>query len=153
MLKLEPAQVQDAKKILELQKLAYMSEAAIYDDYSIPPLKQTLEEIRTQFKDHTFLKATVKGEIVGSVRARNYADGCYIRRLIVHPDFQNQGIGTRLMGEIEIFETASRYEIFTGFRSERNLHLYRKLGYREFRRECVNERLTLVFLEKYAAAE
>jgi GNAT superfamily N-acetyltransferase len=153
MLKFESAQLQDAKEILELQKLAYMSEAAIYDDYSIPPLKQTLEEIRNQFKDHTFLKATFRGEIVGSVRARNCADGCYIRRLIVHPDFQNQGIGTRLMGEIETVETVPRYEIFTGFRSERNLHLYSKLGYQEFRRERVNERLTLVFLEKYAAAE
>jgi hypothetical protein len=32
----------DAAEILALQKLAYQSEAAIYQDYSIPPLTQTL---------------------------------------------------------------------------------------------------------------
>jgi hypothetical protein len=31
---------------LALQKLAYRSEAEIYDDYTIPPLTQTLGEMR-----------------------------------------------------------------------------------------------------------
>jgi hypothetical protein len=42
-----------------------------------------------------------------------------------------------------------RYELFTGHRSARNLYLYRKLGYREFKRIPVNESIILVFLEKY----
>ena len=35
------ASFEDAKEILDLQKLAYVSEAEIYNDYSIPPLTQT----------------------------------------------------------------------------------------------------------------
>src|SRR5215469_8480676 len=42
-----------------------------------------------------------------------------------------------------------RYELFTGHRTARNLYLYRKLGYREFKRLPVNDRIVLVFLEKY----
>jgi hypothetical protein len=42
---IEKAVVNDAEKILSLQKIAYRSEAEIYDDFTIPPLKQTSEEI------------------------------------------------------------------------------------------------------------
>lgn len=53
------------------------------------------------------------------------------------------------MHEIEKhFPEAERYELFTGHKSERNLHLYRKLGYRPFRSQRVTEKLTLVFLEQ-----
>ena len=42
---IERAKIEDAKEILDLQKLAYQSEAEIYNDYTIPPLTQTLEEM------------------------------------------------------------------------------------------------------------
>jgi len=148
VLQIKTAKPEDAQAILDLQKLAYTGEAAIYDDYSIPPLKQTLQEIQAQFDDHTFLKATINGEIVGSVRARNTSTGCQIGRLIVHPDHQNQGIGTSLMKRIEDVLLSDRYKLFTGHKSERNLYLYKKLGYREYRRRKINDMLTLVFLEK-----
>jgi len=32
------AEIADAGKILEIQKIAYLSEARRYDDYEIPPL-------------------------------------------------------------------------------------------------------------------
>jgi hypothetical protein len=48
---IERASVEDAQEILALQRLAYQSEAEIYDDYSIPPLTQTLEAIRADFED------------------------------------------------------------------------------------------------------
>ncbi len=68
---------------------------------------------------------------------------------MVKPDSQNKGIGTKLMQAIEeYFKMADRYELFTGHRSARNLYLYRKLGYREFKRVTVNDWITLVFLEK-----
>jgi hypothetical protein len=75
---------------------------------------------------------------------------CMIGRLIVHPDYQNRGIGTRLMNEIErCFDEAKRFELFTGHKSERNIALYRKLGYRIFRSEKISGNLTLVYMEKF----
>jgi ribosomal protein S18 acetylase RimI-like enzyme len=146
---IEHAGVQDAAEILELQHLAYLSEAGIYNDYTIAPLVQTAEEIEADFRSRVFLKALKDGAIVGSVRARLDHDTCMIGKLIVHPDHQNRGIGTKLMNEIEgCFDQAGRFELFTGHKSERNLHLYRKLGYRIFRNEKISEQLTIVFLEK-----
>jgi hypothetical protein len=54
------------------------------------------------------------------------------------------------MREIEgAFAQAERFELFTGDRSKRNLHLYRKLGYSVFKRQELTERVTLVFMEKH----
>jgi len=147
---IEVATTQDAQSILELQKLAYVSEAEIYNDYDIDPLTQTLDSLQDDFEKQVFFKVSVNGKIVGSVRG--YVDNgtCYIGRLIVHPDFQNQGIGKQLMNGIEsFFKNAIRYELFTGHRSERNLYLYQKLGYSAHKTERVNDNLVLVFLEKY----
>jgi ribosomal protein S18 acetylase RimI-like enzyme len=146
---IEKAPLSDAEEILSLQKLAYRSEAEIYDDFSIPPLLQTLEEIKKDFENQVLLKATFAGKIIGSVRAFVREGTCYIGRLIVHPDLQNQGIGAELMRGIEeTFKEARRFELFTGHKSEKNLHLYEKLGYRVFKTVKANERLTIVFLEK-----
>ncbi|MEL6720027.1 MAG: GNAT family N-acetyltransferase, partial [Bacteroidota bacterium] len=74
---------------------------------------------------------------------------CYIGRLIVHPTFQNLGIGYSLVNAIEQhFKHCKKYELFTGHKSEKNLYLYNKLGYKSIREQQVDDGLTLVFLEK-----
>jgi len=139
----------DAAEILALQKLAFASEAEIYQDWDIPPLRQTLPGLQAEFDHLTILKAVRDGRIVGSVRAEMQNGTCLIGRLIVHPECQNQGLGSRLMAEIETRSAlARRYEIFTGDRSQRNLYLYEKLGYKRLRTQIVNQRTTLIFMEK-----
>ena len=149
MVNIKRATVPDAGELLALQKLAYRSEAEIYDDFRIPPLVQTMEQMEMDFEKQICLKAVVDGKIVGSVRAFAEEGTCYIGRLLVHPEFQNRGIGTELMGRIEeVFGESKRFELFTGHRSEKNLHLYGKLGYRAFKTERVHDHLTIVFMEK-----
>jgi ribosomal protein S18 acetylase RimI-like enzyme len=150
--KITKASFEDIKTILLLQKQAFGSEADIYNDFDTsPPLLQTLEEITREFSGQTFLKAIVGNEIVGSVRGFQSGETGFIKRLVVHPQYQNQGIGSRLMESIEReFGKAKRYELFTGHRSARNLHLYYKLGYKEFKRERITSNLAMVFLEKCA---
>ena len=147
---IEVASIQDAQSILALQKLAYVSEAEIYNDFNIDPLTQTLDSLCHDFSKQVFLKASVNGKIVGSVRGYLDDGTCHIGRLIVHPYFQNRGIGKQLMSEIEsFFKNATRYELFTGHKSERNLYLYQKLGYSTHKTERMSDNLVLVFLEKY----
>ena len=147
---IEQATIKDAQEILDLQYLAYQSEAAINNDYSIPPLTQTLGEIEADFDRQIFLKATMDDRIIGSVRGYKRDETCCIGRLIVHPDVQNRGLGTRLMGEIErIFSQTKKFELFTGTESKRNLYLYQKLGYKPFKTEMITENTGVVFLEKH----
>ena len=81
---IEKANISDANQILLLQKLAYSSEADIYNDFGIFPIVQTLDQIAKYFEKWTFLKAIIDGRIVGSVRAYEKEGACNIRRLIVH---------------------------------------------------------------------
>jgi ribosomal protein S18 acetylase RimI-like enzyme len=143
------ADVSDAAAILGLQKLAFQSEAALYGDWTIPPLVQTLDEITAEFGEKTFLKACMDGRLVGSVRAGQRGEICHIGRLIVHPEFQRRGVGSRLMAAVEAeFPTAARFELGTGSRSEGNIRLYERLGYRVVRTDRLSERVPLVCMEK-----
>jgi len=136
-------------EILLLQKQAYISEAEIYGDFNMLPLVETLDEIEYEFSAYFFLKAIINGVIIGSVRAYKEGDTCHIGRLVVHPKFQRQGIGTRLICEIEsIFNDCKRYEIFTGHKSIRNINLYKKLGYKEFQVKEITPNLQYVYMEK-----
>ena len=146
---LERAAIEDAEAILNLQVLAYQQEAAIYNNYAIPPLVQSLQNLKEEFQTQMFLVARWNGEIIGSVRALCRDGRCHIGRLIVHPSQQRRGLGSRLLAAIEAaFPEALCYELFTGHQSEGNLRLYKRLGYLEFKREQAAPGLQIVFLEK-----
>lgn len=144
------AAVDEAKEILSMQKLAYQSEAEIYNDFFIEPLVQTLGDVKDQFEEHTFFTAKIEATLVGSVRGRLEKGICYIGKLMVHPDYQNRGIGKKLMREMELFfNSCLKYELFTGDKSEKNLHVYEKMGYQVFMTKRINDHLSLVFMEKH----
>jgi ribosomal protein S18 acetylase RimI-like enzyme len=139
----------DAAELHALQRLAYRSEAELYDDWAIPPLVDPLAETERALAEQVVLKAVTAGRIVGAVRGRLTDGTCHVGRLIVHPESQGRGLGTRLMRALEeALPAARRFELFTGERSTRNLRLYARLGYREFRRATLSGRVTLVYLEK-----
>lgn len=141
---------EDLSNILELQKECYLEEAKIYNQFDIPPLREDLTSIVNEFEKGVILKCLAGDLIVGSVRGYSLEGTCYIGKLIVRKEFQNKGLGKQLMKAIEShFPDCSRFELFTGFLSEKNLYLYQKLGYAEFERKQINEGLTLVFLQKF----
>ncbi|HXY87152.1 MAG TPA: GNAT family N-acetyltransferase [Candidatus Acidoferrales bacterium] len=95
------------------------------------------------------MKAIVDGQLIGSVRACAKDGICYIQKLIVHPDFQNSGVGTTLMNRIErIFMDCKRFVLWTGHKSSKNLGLYQKLGYHIFKTERIHDVFSLIYLEK-----
>jgi ribosomal protein S18 acetylase RimI-like enzyme len=146
---IEKALIEDIEEILDLQKLAYISEAEIIDDFTISPLHQTIDEVISEFKHQVFLKVVFDNKIIGSVRTHMIGETCHIGKLIVDPSHQNIGIGTMLLNAAEkLFSNVERYELFTGQRSEKNLHIYKKNGYQVFKIQSVSEMLTLSFLEK-----
>jgi ribosomal protein S18 acetylase RimI-like enzyme len=143
------ATIEDSSEILDLQKTAYRSEAALYNNYDIAPLRQAMGEIREQFKDRVFLKAVDNGRIVGSVRAHEKDGTCYVERLAVLPEMQGRGIGTALMKDIECRFKPARFELFTGSKSDKNIHLYKKLGYSIYKKEPTGDvGIEMYYLEK-----
>lgn len=148
---IEIASRNDAEAILELQQLAYRSEAELYEDWDMPALTESLQQLVAEFDRQVFLKAIGGNSqrIVGSVRGALQEGVCSIGRLIVHPHFQRRGIGRAMMGKIEHhFAQAHRFELFTGHRSSRNLSFYKCIGYVPFREQKLSDTLTLVFLQK-----
>lgn len=139
----------DLPQILDLQYLAYQSEAKLFDNEDIPPLKQTLADVESEYQRGIILKALDENKtIIGSVRGFCDNGTVYIGKLMVHPSKQGQGIGTQLLLEMEKQFPKQRYELFTSTRSEKNIALYKKLGYKIFNEEQVTEELRFVYMEK-----
>jgi ribosomal protein S18 acetylase RimI-like enzyme len=147
--KIEKAKREDLNEILELQYLAYQSEAALFGTNDIPPLRQTLNEVVEEYNVGTILKMVDEnGIIIGSVRAKENNDTVYIGKLMVHPDYRGNGFGTKLLSEIEHLFPNKRYELFTSTRSVDNIRLYQKSGYKIFSERIENDELTFVYMEK-----
>ncbi len=150
----------DAEEIIAVQRRAFRAQGELYSTCTIPPLVETPEDLRHDFEKTVILKALEDGRIIGSVRGslrdpegdKAHVRGtCYVARLAVLPESQNRGTGSALMREIEArFPKAKRFELVTGHRSEKSLHLYEKLGYSAVRTEAVSDKITLVFMEKPA---
>jgi GNAT superfamily N-acetyltransferase len=143
------AEYADLQRILDIQKAAYVSEATIYNDFSIPPLQQTLEGLQDEFKTSTVLKVTMGSDIVGSVRLQLKGSIVLLGRLIVDPPHQGKGIGTALLEAANsIFPKAKCIELFTGSLSVRNIRFYERHGYIKTREESMSENVRLVYMRK-----
>ena len=143
------AEKNDLEEILKLQYLAYQSEAALFGNKDIPPLKQTLEEVIVEYEAGIVLKMTGEdGRIIGSVRAHEKDGTVYIGKLMVDPDHQRKGYGRRLLLEVEKYFPDKRYELFTSTRSKSNIRLYESCGYNQFDQKAVDEELVFVYMEK-----
>ena len=143
------ASFDDLAEILELQHLAYKSEAALFGRDDIQPLTETLDELIEEYNEGFVLKMVAEdGRIMGSIRAREENGSVYIGKLMVHPDYQRQGHGTRLIQEIEKCFPGRRYELFTSTRSVKNIRLYEANGYKIFDQRPEDGEIVFVYLEK-----
>ncbi|MGX1129354.1 ribosomal protein S18 acetylase RimI-like enzyme [Streptomyces glaucescens] len=148
---------QDAEQIFKLQYLCFQSEAALYGNYRIDPLVQTLDSLRREVADDCVFVARLGDEVVGSVRGTVTEDGAAaIGKLCVHPRLQGHGIGARLLNAAESAladqRGAKKFRLHTGHRSEGNLRLYRKVGYEAVGTAQGSDGVPMIILEKQAGA-
>ena len=140
----------DYPAVLKVQKKAFAEIAKLYKRNSIAPLNQTLDELTEECRQGICLVAETGKVIVGSVRAVIRDGNAEINRLVVLPEFQNQGAGKALMHRIEAIlrqqvETATLY---TDKNDERNVNFYRALGYEVFAEKLDNNGPSFVYLKK-----
>ncbi len=133
----------DAGELLTLQRSAYAEQAQLHRDPWLPPLVQSLRELRTELEDPDVVALGLRDghRLVAAVRLRHRSgeEVAELGRLIVAPDRQGQGLGTRLLlaAEAELVLRAPEVgsiRLFTGEYSAANLTLYTRHGYRETHR-------------------
>nr|BFD85860.1 GNAT family N-acetyltransferase [Streptomyces sp. Xyl84] len=146
---------QDAEQIFKLQYLCFQSEAALYGNYRIDPLVQSLDSLRQEVAADCVFVARLGDEVVGSVRGSTTEEGAAaIGKLCVHPRLQGHGIGARLLRAVEAAlaeeRGATRFRLHTGHRSEGNLRLYRRVGYQTVGTFDSPDGVPMILLEKPA---
>lgn len=146
---IEKAQQSDLAEILCVQKAAFSTIAAFLKIPTLQPMTQTLEEIQDEYDSWIFLKYTLNGHIVGSVRAIIDHDHiCHIGKLVVLPEYQNAGIGKALMHDVhERFKSSKTFQLFTGKNVNHIVDFYHKLGYAQMYTKTMNG-IIMVFMER-----
>ena len=126
----------DAPEVLVLQRACWVPEARANASTDLPPLTESLDEVRASFEQWRTWVVRGAGRLVGSVRGRvspldpgMWESG----RLMVAPDLQGRGLGRALLAHAEAAAPAgcATWWINTGARSVDNIRMYKRAGYRQ----------------------
>ncbi|SET78848.1 GNAT family N-acetyltransferase [Geodermatophilus poikilotrophus] len=145
-IELRPLPPGAAGELLALQRAAHVPEAQLYDDVRLPALVWPLDELADELTRSSCLGARAGSRLVGAVRAHERDGVLHVGRLVVAPDLQGRGIGTRLLPAAEHGTRLPRATLFTGARSTADLRLSRRHGCVDAHRETVRPGLQLVHL-------
>ena len=133
---IEPATDADAGELWTLQRAAFVDEARELSNPFIPPLNETLHQLRVALSEVVFLKAVDGARIIGAGRLRVRDAVGWIERLTVAPDQQGRGLGSAMMVALEAQAPAEvrRFELFTAEMRSLNITFYGRHGYAEVER-------------------
>jgi tRNA (guanine37-N1)-methyltransferase len=123
----------DAPELMVLTRACWVGEIARYGMFGAG--EETLDEVVAGVAEWQTWTWRSGGRLVGSVRGRAHPDDAtiwQIGRLMVAPDLQGRGLGRALLAfaEVQAPSGTAAYWLNTGSRSDRNLRIYRKAGYR-----------------------
>lgn len=144
-----------AGEALTVQRAAYVTEAQRYREPAIPPLTETLEQLRADLASGVLAFGAWRGHrLVGAVRGRVDGSRMEVARFVVAPDQQRSGIGAALLAAVQDAAPAqvSVFWLTTGERSDDNLSVYRRAGYVVTGRTTDSAGVGLVRLERPRAA-
>lgn len=145
---IEQAKLSDIEELYSLQLLAFESEAEMIGSRSVPALMESFEQARDDFSQWSVLKAVENGAIIGAVRYRKQGEVVEIGRLMVHPNYRRQGLGKRLISEVELRCNGEILELYTCTKSFTNIRLYEKCGFRAIKEELGADGLSFVYMRK-----
>lgn len=150
--KIELATTQDVPALLDLQRMAFGSLCEQLGWEDAPILSESLKYAYEQFAQCTTLKVeNADGQIIGSVNGKVTDGSLYIGRLMVLPEYQQQGIGKQLFREIQLRLSHNRVWLCTCQQIRPPYDFYLREGFKPFKSEEVGPGLTWAYMEKIAA--
>ncbi len=140
-LDVRPATPADAPELFVLQRACWMPEGLEADGWVVPPLAETLDDVRASLGEWTTYAVRVPsvdgapGRLLASVRGRVRPGEPAVwetSRLMVAPDLQGRGLGRGLLELSEALAPASvtTFWLTTGRTVPANIRRYQRAGYR-----------------------
>jgi GNAT superfamily N-acetyltransferase len=140
----------DAGEIMTVQRAAFVQEAQLYRDPEVPPLVESLDDIRRAITTATVIVGRMGHRLVAAGRVTVRDRVGHIGRLAVAPDLHGRGIGRALLAAVEAScaPEVDGWALFTGAMTQGNLHLYHSAGYVDSHTQHVRGDLTFVHMRK-----
>lgn len=136
------------QQIWELQRVAYAVEAELIGYDGIPPLQESIDELRVC--GESFLGVDDKVGFIGAVSWIRLDDGTLdICRLVVHPRTHRSGIATSLLDALDTLEPAERTVVSTGTANIPALALYRNRGFIPTEKQQIAPDITITLLVRH----
>jgi len=151
---LEKATIDDAKKIHQMQVIAFKHLLEKYEDYDTNPGNESIDKIifRINQKTTDYYIIKLDNEHIGAIRICNLDDGktCRVSPIFILPEFQNRGIAQNVFKIIEEkYKPQNGWKLDTILQEEGNCHLYEKIGYKRTGKiERINEKMDIIYYEK-----
>lgn len=148
-MKIVKATESDILELYRLQLLTFESEAEMIGCRLIPALMESEADYRGTFNQwHTYKMVDDAGKIIGGIRYQYDAGVVEVGRLMVHPDYRQQGLARKLLGFVDEQCSQDRRVLYTCTKSWINIKLYTKMGYKAVREIQDDTELSFVYMEK-----
>ena len=135
-----------------LQRKGFKETLKRYRDYKTSPATEGFISFYHKFTKQAVDNywVTINDKIAGALCVVSKPDCIWVGRFYILPEFRNKGIGQQVLLLAEgLYSNAKRWRLDTIFEEKNNVHLYQKLGYREYgERKIVNNKMTLIKFEK-----
>lgn len=133
MIIIEKASKADAMRLAEIQKASFDEESKQFNNSDIggPPGYDSASWQEEMMGCGDYYKVHKDGAIIGGALVFRQTDGgLNLGRIFIDPKYQNQGVGMRVMNEIEaIYSGSCKWWLDTPKWSVRNHHFYTKCGF------------------------
>ena len=134
-------------QLVALQRAGYAVEAELIGAPSLPPLRETPEQLRAS--GERFLGALRAGGLVGAVSFKREYGTVDIHRLVVDPGAFRSGVATALLDALEVQEAgARRWIVGTGAANAPARALYERRGFAPVEQKTVAGGVEWVRMER-----
>ncbi|GGY94267.1 GNAT family N-acetyltransferase [Streptomyces poonensis] len=135
------------RHLWDLQRASYTIEARLIGFDGIPPLHESLEQLRAC--DESFLGVRDESRLVGAVSWSRLPNGALdICRLVVHPVAHRRGVATALLDALDSIEPAELTVVSTGTANLPAVALYRRRGFNPVGERQIAPGVTVTLLER-----